>query len=196
MKQRRCVGSMLIDWIWLHLEADGLHSGHPYFCKSDWCSGSSHVCFSSSHQGGCSSETRIRSTLPFVWPSSCTTPVQTLRKPRSTWCLTWTTSRRPTALQSPMPVSQLTTWLHVVLTQTGGCTQSFSKQDCTDDIYFFVFCQLKSKLLAAVISKTDLLLAASWTNSYFYITALRRLITVTMSPVKLFWVKCGSVSLV
>lgn len=53
----------------------------------------------------CSSETLIRSTLPFVWQSSCTTPVRTPRKPRSTWCLTWTTSRRPTASPLPMPVS-------------------------------------------------------------------------------------------
>lgn len=56
-------------------------------------------------QAVCSSETLIRSTLPFVWQSSCTTPARTPRKPRSTWCLTWTTSRRPTALPSPMPVS-------------------------------------------------------------------------------------------
>ena len=56
-------------------------------------------------QAVCSSETLIRSTLPFVWQSSCTTPARTPRKPRSTWCLTWTTSRRPTASPSPMPVS-------------------------------------------------------------------------------------------
>lgn len=61
----------------------------------------------SSVQAVCSSETLIRSTQPFVWPSSCTTPVQMPRKPRSTWCLTWTTSRRPTASQSPTPVSHV-----------------------------------------------------------------------------------------
>lgn len=57
-------------------------------------------------QAACSSETLIRSTLPFVWQYSCTTPARTPRKPRSTWCLTWTTSRRPTASPSPTPVSQ------------------------------------------------------------------------------------------
>lgn len=56
-------------------------------------------------QAVCSSETLIRSTPPFVWQSSCTTPARTPRKPRSTWCLTWTTSRRPTASPSPTPVS-------------------------------------------------------------------------------------------
>lgn len=54
----------------------------------------------------CSSGTPTRSTPPSAWPSSCTTPAPTPRKPRSPWCLTWTTSRRPTASPSPTPVSQ------------------------------------------------------------------------------------------
>lgn len=58
-----------------------------------------------SPQAVCSSETRIRSTPPFGWRSSCTTPAPTLQKPRSTWCLTWTTSKPPTASPSPTPVS-------------------------------------------------------------------------------------------
>ena len=56
-------------------------------------------------QGGCSSGTRIRSTQPSGWPSSSTTPAPTPRKPPSTWCLMWTTSRQPTASLSPTPVS-------------------------------------------------------------------------------------------
>lgn len=55
----------------------------------------------------CSSETQIRSTRPSAWPSSCTIRAPTRRKPRSTWCLTWTTSKRPTALPSPTPVSSI-----------------------------------------------------------------------------------------
>ena len=57
-------------------------------------------------QAVCSSETLIRSTRPFVWRSSCTTPARTPRRRPSTWCLTWTTSRRPTASPSPTPVSR------------------------------------------------------------------------------------------
>lgn len=69
------------------------------------------VRFSHCLQVVCSSETQIRSTLLSVWPSSCTTPAQTPLKPRSTWCLTWTTSRQPTASPSPTPVSLSAVWL-------------------------------------------------------------------------------------
>lgn len=62
-------------------------------------------CSSSRLQVVCSSETRIKSTRPSAWPSSCTTRAPMRRKPRSTWCLMWTTLKRPTASPSPTPVS-------------------------------------------------------------------------------------------
>lgn len=56
-------------------------------------------------QGGCSSETRTRSTQPFDWPYSCTTPAPTPRRRLSTWFPMWTTLRQRTASPWPTPVS-------------------------------------------------------------------------------------------
>lgn len=56
-------------------------------------------------QVGCSSETQIRSTLPFAWPYFCTTRAPMRQRRPLTWCPTWTTLRQPTASPSPTHVS-------------------------------------------------------------------------------------------